>query len=50
MTIDEADLPLKEVAEQSGFSDYSNFSRSFKNVEGVTPTQWQAAKNNELNN
>lgn len=50
MMIDDADLPLKEVAEQSGFSDYSNFSRSFKNVEGVTPTQWQAAKNNELNN
>ena len=33
-------LPLKEVSERCGFSDYSNFVRSFKNVCGITPTQY----------
>ena len=30
-----------EVAELSGFGDYSNFVRAFKNVCGVTPTEYK---------
>jgi DNA-binding response regulator/sensor histidine kinase len=34
------DMPLKEVAELSGYTDYSSFIRAFKNLEGITPTQY----------
>lgn len=34
------ELSLSEVADKCGFSDYSNFVRAFKNVCGVTPTQY----------
>lgn len=33
------DMSLKEVAMRCGFSDYSNFTRAFKHVCGITPTQ-----------
>lgn len=33
-------MSFKDVAEQCGFSDYSNFVRAFKNVCEVTPTQY----------
>lgn len=33
-------MSFKDVAEQCGFSDYSNFVRAFKNVCDVTPTQY----------
>jgi AraC-type DNA-binding domain-containing proteins len=33
-------IRLTEVAERSGFNDYSNFVRAFKNIGGVTPTQY----------
>lgn len=34
-----SDLPLARVAEQLGFSDLSTFSRAFKRVKGVTPSE-----------
>lgn len=36
----DTNISLKEVSEECGFSDYSNFVRAFKNVEGITPTQY----------
>lgn len=34
-------MPLSEVALRSGFSDAAYFSRTFKQQEGVTPTQYK---------
>lgn len=33
-------ISLKEVSEQCGFSDYSNFVRTFKNICNITPSQY----------
>lgn len=35
------ELSIGEIVEQSGFSDSSNFSRSFKNSIGLTPSQFR---------
>ena len=44
-------LSFRDVAEQCGFSDYSNFVRSFKNVCGITPTQYlRDSENTEKDN
>ena len=34
-------LPLSEVAEQSGFASQKNLSRLFRDIIGITPTQYQ---------
>lgn len=34
-------LSLSEVAEQVGFADVSQFSKRFKQIEGVSPSQWR---------
>lgn len=34
------ELSLNEVATRCGFGDYSNFIRAFRNVTGITPTQY----------
>lgn len=34
------ELSLNEVAMLCGFGDYSNFIRAFRNVTGITPTQY----------
>ncbi|WP_373843254.1 response regulator [Bacteroides heparinolyticus] len=34
-------MSLGEIADNSGFSDYSNFVRAFKNVCGITPTEYR---------
>lgn len=34
-----SDMPLTKVAQQLGFSDISTFSRAFKRVKGVTPSE-----------
>ena len=33
-------MAFTEVAERSGFEDYSVFTRSFRKVVGLTPTQY----------
>lgn len=40
MLVSHPELGFNDIAEQCGFSDYSNFVRAFKNVCGVTPTQF----------
>ena len=35
------ELNISEIVEQSGFSDSSNFSRSFKNSVGMTPSKFR---------
>lgn len=39
----ETDTPLSEVAMSAGFYDQSHFSRSFKQLTGMTPSQYRAA-------
>ena len=34
-------MNFNEIADKSGFGDYSNFVRAFKNVCGVTPTEYK---------
>ena len=41
------EMGLNAVSEQCGFSDYSNFVRAFKNVCGITPTQFIRSANND---
>lgn len=38
-------LSIKEVAYQVGYSDYSNFSRSFKRWTGLTPSEYRRTTN-----
>jgi AraC-like DNA-binding protein len=35
------DLPISEVSEQCGFLNIANFNRKFKELKGVTPTQYR---------
>lgn len=35
------DLPIAEVSEQTGYSDYRVFTKVFKKSEGVTPSQYR---------
>ncbi|MGN0572978.1 MAG: helix-turn-helix domain-containing protein [Acutalibacteraceae bacterium] len=35
------DLPIAEISEQSGYSDYRVFTKVFKKSEGVTPSQYR---------
>jgi AraC-like DNA-binding protein len=35
------DLPIAEIVEKCGFSDESNFSRTFKKKVGMTPTEFR---------
>ena len=34
-------LPIAEVSEQCGYSDYRVFTKAFKKAEGVTPSQYR---------
>jgi len=38
--LEHRDAKLEEVADASGFTSGSQFSRKFKEVEGVTPINW----------
>lgn len=35
------DFTIQKVAELTGYSEHSNFSRQFKNFTGITPNQWR---------
>ncbi len=37
----ESDQPIKDIAESSGFNDMSNFSRSFKEMIGMSPSDFR---------
>ena len=41
----ETDLEVGAIVDKCGFSDSSNFSRSFKRVTGSTPTKFRAQFN-----
>lgn len=32
---------IQEIAQKCGYEDHSNFTRAFKSVYGVTPTQYK---------
>ncbi len=34
------EMSLREVADRCGFNDYTGFVRAFRNVSGVTPSQY----------
>jgi AraC family transcriptional regulator len=38
-----SDIPLAQIAREAGFSDQAHFSRIFKNLTGMTPSQFQKA-------
>lgn len=38
---EEGQLSLSEVAERIGFADVSQFSKRFKQIEGISPSQWR---------
>ena len=38
------DIPVKKVAELSGFRNYNYFFKVFKEIEGVTPSEFGAKK------
>ena len=44
--LDNTDLKIYEIAEASGYSDYFYFTRVFRKVTGITPTEWRE-KNQE---
>lgn len=40
MLAQDPSMPMKNVAIDCGFTDYSHFARVFKSVTGMTPTEW----------
>ncbi len=42
--LEDADLPITEIAFLLGFQDTSSFSRAFKNWTGITPKAYRTAK------
>jgi len=43
-----SDLPLSEIAESCGYSDYYQFSTYFKKEEGISPIQYKKSHNKPL--
>lgn len=44
----DADLSFSDIADQCGFNNYSNFVRAFKNVCGITPSDYKRGKHPNL--
>lgn len=40
------ELSIQNIAELTGYSEHSNFSRQFKNYTGITPNQWRKELSN----
>lgn len=38
-----ANMPVRDVAEHSGFNDFSTFSKAFRREVGCSPTTWRAS-------
>ena len=36
-----ADVPLTEIAAETGFSDQAHFTRTFRRHVGMTPSNWK---------
>ncbi|BDX38974.1 hypothetical protein CYCD_23290 [Tenuifilaceae bacterium CYCD] len=53
LMISNPDLSIRQIAEQTGFSEQTNFSRQFRIITGISPTEWKqnisATRINELN-
>ncbi len=45
----DAQISCYEVAEKSGFKDYSNFVRAFKKLCGITPAEYKKSMNMDVN-
>lgn len=45
--LDNTGLKIYEVAEASGYSDYFYFTRVFRKITGLTPTEWRERKDDE---
>ena len=41
-----SELPLKTIAEETGFKDRSALIKAFKNEYGLTPVQWKKEQEN----
>jgi len=37
-------VPIRAVAEQSGYQDYSSFFRNFRKYKGISPVQYRKSK------
>ena len=44
----EPEKHLSEVAEESGFTNETNFYRTFKQITGVTPSEWKETRFKDL--
>ncbi|MGX7031061.1 helix-turn-helix domain-containing protein [Vagococcus zengguangii] len=43
----ETDKPIKEIVQENGYYDVSNYTRKFKNIMGVTPGQYRKIQRHE---
>jgi two-component system response regulator YesN len=42
----DTEMLIKDIIEECGYNDFSNFMRKFKNIEGITPSEYrQLVKN-----
>lgn len=46
--LSKTDLAISEIVELSGFTDFSNFSRTFKREVGCSPTQYRQRANKKM--
>lgn len=46
--LQETSIPISEIAEQTGFSESTSFSRFFKRYEGVSPSEFRLMSNMEM--
>ena len=45
----DTDMKIIEVSEKCGYSSYNYFVRQFRNVEGISPTEYREERKNENN-
>ena len=41
LILDDSGYTIAQIARVTGFTETSNFSRTFKNITGLTPTEWR---------